>query len=154
LVLVDTGAGGLAPTTGRLLQNLKAEGIAPEEIDTVILTHGHPDHIGGNTDAQGKPAFPNARYVMWKDEWDFWTSERAEQRLDEHVRELLLKFARENLPPIQGQVDLFDGETEMPHSGAHGAGDLIAGRATTVHLRCGSSSHPSGAPGMARSGRF
>jgi glyoxylase-like metal-dependent hydrolase (beta-lactamase superfamily II) len=113
LVLVDTGAGGLAPTTGRLLQNLKAEGIAPEEIDTVILTHGHPDHIGGNTDAQGKPAFPNARYVMWKDEWDFWTSERAEQRLDEHVRELLLKFARENLPPIQGQVDLFDGETEI-----------------------------------------
>ncbi len=113
LVLVDTGAGSLAPTTGRLLQNLKAEGIAPENIDTVILTHGHPDHIGGNTDAQGKPAFPNARYVMWKDEWDFWTSEQAEQRLDEHVREVLLKFARENLPPIQGQVDLFDRETEI-----------------------------------------
>jgi glyoxylase-like metal-dependent hydrolase (beta-lactamase superfamily II) len=113
LVLVDTGADGLTPTTGRLLQNLKAEGIVPEKIDTVILTHGHPDHIGGNTDAQGKPAFPNARYVMWKDEWDFWTSEQAEQRLDEHVRELLLKFARENLPPIQGQVDLFDRDTEI-----------------------------------------
>ena len=39
LVLVDTGAGSLAPTTGRLLQNLKAEGIAPEDIETVILTH-------------------------------------------------------------------------------------------------------------------
>ncbi len=113
LVLVDTGAGDLAPTTGRLLKNLRAEGIAPEEIDTVILTHGHPDHIGGNTDADGKPAFPNARYVIWKDEWDFWTSERSEQRLDEHVRELLLKFARENLPPIQGKVDLFDRETEI-----------------------------------------
>jgi glyoxylase-like metal-dependent hydrolase (beta-lactamase superfamily II) len=113
LVLMDTGAGGLAPTTGKLLQNLKAEGIVPEDIDTVILSHGHPDHIGGNTDAQGKPAFPNARYVMWKGEWDFWTSEQAEQRLDEHVGEILLKFARENLPPIQGQVDLFDRETEI-----------------------------------------
>ena len=113
LVLVDTGAGGLAPTTGKLLQNLKAEGIAPEDIDTVILSHGHPDHIGGNTDAQSKPAFPNARYVMWKDEWNFWTSEQAGQRLDEHVREVLVKFARENLPPIQGQVDLFERETEI-----------------------------------------
>ena len=113
LVLADTGAGDLAPTTGRLLQNLEAEGIAPEDIDTVILTHGHPDHIGGNTDAEGKPAFPNARHIIWKDEWDFWTSEQAEQRLDEHLREVLVKFARDNLPPIQGQVDLFDRETEI-----------------------------------------
>lgn len=113
LVLVDTGAGGLAPTTGRLMQNLQDVRIAPEDIDTVILTHGHPDHIGGNTDAGGKPAFPNARYVIWKDEWDFWTSEQAEQRLDEHVREILVKIARKNLPPIQGKVDLLDREKEI-----------------------------------------
>ncbi len=113
LVLVDTGAGGLAPTTGRLMQNLQDVRVAPKDIDTVILTHGHPDHIGGNTDADGNLAFPDARYIMWKDEWDFWTSEQAEQKLDEHLREILVKFACENLPPIQGKVDLFDQDKEI-----------------------------------------
>jgi glyoxylase-like metal-dependent hydrolase (beta-lactamase superfamily II) len=112
-VLIDTGANGLGPNTGKLLQNLKALGIAPEDIDTVILTHGHPDHIGGNTDSEGKPTFPNARYVMWQDEWDFWTSEQAELKLDEHVREVLLQVARKNLPPIQAQLDLINHETEI-----------------------------------------
>jgi glyoxylase-like metal-dependent hydrolase (beta-lactamase superfamily II) len=112
-VLVDTGANGLTPNTGKLLLNLKAEGITPEDIDTVILTHGHPDHIGGNTDGKGKPAFPNATYVMWQDEWEFWTSGQAETKLDERVRERQLGFARKNLPPIQGQLGLVDHETEI-----------------------------------------
>jgi len=115
LVLVDTGAGGLGPNTGKLLQNLKADGIAIENIDTIILTHGHPDHVGGNTDGEGKSAFPHARFVMWKDEWDFWTSEPnlAELKIDEHIKELLVTFARNNLLPIQGQLDLIDKETEI-----------------------------------------
>jgi glyoxylase-like metal-dependent hydrolase (beta-lactamase superfamily II) len=114
-VLVDTGADGLAPTTGKLIENLEAEGIAPEDIDVVILTHGHPDHIGGNTDSEGKPAFRNARYVMWKDEWDFWTSEPnlSQMTVDEQIKQLLVTFARNNLPPIQAHLDLIDQETEI-----------------------------------------
>ena len=112
-MLVDTGADGLAPSTGRLLRNLQAEGIAPEDIDVVILTHCHPDHIGGNSLDNGQLAFPNARYALWKSEWDFWTSEQAEAKLDEHVREVLLSIARKNLPPIQDRLDLIEHEREI-----------------------------------------
>jgi len=114
-VLLDTGAGGMAPSTGKLIPNLRAEGIALDEIDTVILTHGHPDHIGGNADSEGKPAFPNARYVMWKEEWDFWTSgpDLAQLNVDDHIKQLLVAFARANLPPIQRQLSLVDRDTEI-----------------------------------------
>lgn len=114
-VLVDTGAGGFAPTTGKLIPNLQAEGIAPDDIDTVILTHGHPDHIGGNIDGEGRPAFPNARYVMWKEEWEFWTKDPdlSPLRVDEHLKQIILEFARNSLPPIQGQLDLIDRETAI-----------------------------------------
>jgi glyoxylase-like metal-dependent hydrolase (beta-lactamase superfamily II) len=115
-VLVDTGGGaGLVPSTGKLLRNLQAEGIEPVDIDTVILTHGHPDHIGGNTGAERKPAFPNARYVMWKDEWEFWMSEPdlAQLEVEEDIKQLMLMLARKNLPPIQGQLDLVDREKEI-----------------------------------------
>ncbi len=113
LVLVDTGADGLGPDTGKLLQHLQVQGISPEDIDTVILTHGHPDHLGGNTDADGKPVFANAHYIISRDEWDFWMSGQAELKLDEHSREVLLGYAHKNLPPIQNQLDLVDYEIEI-----------------------------------------
>lgn len=115
-VMVDTGGGaGLTPSVGKLLPNLEAEGIEPADIDTVILTHGHPDHIGGNTDAEGKPIFPNARYVMWKDEWDFWTQQPDVSQLQvaEELKQLMTMLADKNLPPIQSQLDLLDHETQI-----------------------------------------
>jgi glyoxylase-like metal-dependent hydrolase (beta-lactamase superfamily II) len=114
-VLVDTGAGNFSPTAGNLLPQLRAEGIEPGEIDAVVLSHGHPDHIGGNLNQDGKPTFPNARYVLFKEEWDFWMSNPSlgELPVDARFKEAMLASAQKNLPPIQGQLDLLQQETEI-----------------------------------------
>jgi glyoxylase-like metal-dependent hydrolase (beta-lactamase superfamily II) len=112
-VLIDTGAGGLAPTTGKLIQNLKDEGISPEDIDAVILTHGHSDHVGGNTNSEGKIAFPNAQFIIWKDEVDFWNSDERVLKIEEHSRAFLVALARKYLSPIRSQMRLIEKDGEI-----------------------------------------
>jgi glyoxylase-like metal-dependent hydrolase (beta-lactamase superfamily II) len=72
LVLLDTGAGPLGPSTGQIHDRLAANGMAPEDIGMVVLSHAHADHIGGLIRADGSPAFPNARIVIAREEYEFW----------------------------------------------------------------------------------
>lgn len=110
LVLIDTGENNAGNWGGgRLLPTLAAEGIVPEDIDTVILTHGHGDHIGGCTDAEGRPNFPNARYVMWQTEWAHWTDEANLASMPERIARLV----RHCLLPISGQMELIDAYIEI-----------------------------------------
>ena len=72
VVLFDTGNGAARrPGRGALLGTLAANGIAPEDVDIVVITHFHPDHVGGLFEGEA-PAFPNARYVAGRAEFDFW----------------------------------------------------------------------------------
>jgi len=72
LVLVDTGAGGLfGPTLGNLQANLKAAGYQPEQVDDVLITHMHGDHVGGLVQ-DGKLVFPNATIHVGQEDADFW----------------------------------------------------------------------------------
>lgn len=116
LVLVDTGAGpsGL-PVTGMLIDNLRREGIQPEEITVVFLTHAHADHVGGNVTATGNPLYPNARYVMAQAEWDFWSDEAAvtEAIPNADARQGNLDSFQQNLLPLEGTIDLIDDGAEI-----------------------------------------
>ncbi len=75
LVLFDTGLGEGARANGMgNTRNLLAKaGYTPEQVDVVVLTHFHPDHIGGLTEG-GALAFPNARYFAGEKEYGFWTA--------------------------------------------------------------------------------
>lgn len=78
VVLFDTGNGenGFVPRPagGWLAKELAPAGFKPEDITVVVLSHGHPDHVGGLMEA-GSPLFPNARYVIGQVEYDFWAPE-------------------------------------------------------------------------------
>jgi glyoxylase-like metal-dependent hydrolase (beta-lactamase superfamily II) len=108
-VLVDMGAGSLLPSTGRLPGNLRAAGVEPREIDAILITHAHPDHVGGTLDEAGDPIYPNARYYIWKGEWNFWTSDMAFEK----VPEMFVSVARIQLQPVLDQLVLLEREGEI-----------------------------------------
>ena len=108
LVLVDAGAAKLfGPTLGHVVDNMKAAGYQPAQVDTVLITHMHGDHIGGLYDQEGKPVFPQATILVSQAEHDYWLSEKGVAATPEKARSF---FKR-----LSGQLKTYsDGAVLLP----------------------------------------
>jgi len=88
LILIDTGNGpqeGDSPV-GQLVGNMRQVGVSPEDIDLVVISHFHPDHIAGLKSADGEAMYPNAEVLVPEREMAFWLDESEEDRAAEGRR--------------------------------------------------------------------
>jgi glyoxylase-like metal-dependent hydrolase (beta-lactamase superfamily II) len=114
LILVDTGAAGLfGPTLGNLLANLQAAGYKPEQVDDILITHMHPDHVGGLMSA-GAIAFPNATLHIDKADTDYWLSDANLAAAPEGMKGFFQGAMASVNPYVKaGKLKTFQGETEF-----------------------------------------
>lgn len=117
LILVDTGMGpSKDPREGHLLQSLAAAGFKPEQIDTLVITHGHLDHIGGTLLPDGAPTFPKARVFVDRREWEFWAQDKPDLSsvdIPEKSRQRWIEIAHTKLLPLRGQLTLTEPNAEI-----------------------------------------
>ncbi len=114
-LLVDAGAGNkFGPALGAVGRHLAALGIAHEQIDTILVTHAHVDHVGGLTDDKGAPLFPKAELVLSQAEHAFWRDDAILAATPEAGRDGF-KAARVALDAYASRTRLFaDGAEVVP----------------------------------------
>jgi len=110
--LIDTGCGPtMGPELGQLPSRLREIGVAPEAIETILLTHIHPDHALGLVDAAGAAVFPNAELIVHEVEADFWLGTDPAKGATERIRRNIGK-ARNATAPYRERLRTVAGDRE------------------------------------------
>ena len=112
-VLFDAGSGpAFMPSAGKLRDALDAAGVAPGDITHVIFTHAHPDHLWGVLDGFDELVFANARYMMGRAEWDYWTDPATVDTIGE-ARAAFAVGAARRLDAIADRTEMIAGGQEV-----------------------------------------
>ena len=113
LVMIDAGTGGqIADTAGVMLANLAAAGIDPKAVDTIVISHFHPDHIDGLKTKDGDKVFPNAEILVPEPEWTFWMDEARMNTAPDRIK-VYFRNARRIFGDIEKEVRRFKPGAEV-----------------------------------------
>lgn len=116
-VLLEAGAGStMGPSGGRLFENLRRLGLFPDDIDVIVISHIHPDHVGNLRAADGGRAFPKARVLAPRADWAFFVEAEPDLSYMPVPREFRMRFAaniKQSVQPVTQGIELYEAGTEI-----------------------------------------